>query len=381
MSEEIPEANIVEGHSTVFVLAIITAFLALVGALLFVGYLKVKDSLPSFEAMDLPKMEFEIDSVSLPAVKIDELSQSIGEITETVTAVTKQVVNPQANRVSNAQYLSSYPSRIGFVPAPGKLQVYRDETELLFELQQPKDGISWIGVIHDPYAPLSNISGNPFFDQKTFPMIKRGTNVRQLFAANNQVNTFWQDLKPFTFFSESPDTIGFMVGTPRVMEFKSETTFYFIDLQRAFVATFKTKEVGFPRWVDHTVYPPSYATDKYIRLSQRYPGLGGVVIDDVRSFRDAEFQEDSELRAKLYLEEFKAALLNKNELQELAKREFDIDRNVVTEYINPLQKFVKLLYYGKRCGKQEALKELLTRVHPSLQKAVAKNDELNPNKP
>ncbi|MBX7137234.1 MAG: sel1 repeat family protein [Oligoflexia bacterium] len=74
-------------------------------------------------------------------------------------------------------------------------------------------------------------------------------------------------------------------------------------------------------------------------------------------------------------QEFAAAKLSRADLDLLARTDLD-SGNIEQEQIPAIQKLIRLFFYGKQLGKSDSLAVLLDRVHPSLQRAVLENPDL-----
>lgn len=239
----------------------------------------------------------------------------------------------------------------------------------------PYDSRYWIGVVNDPYAPLVNLAGTPFFDGTNLP-IKPSDNIVPLINSDRKVITDKDIFKPFSFFSEHPTTIGFAEGFYDMKTYEARLVLTFANLADGRFVIIESSQMSFPEWFRKGGYPPAYALDKFIYLAGKSKGYGDNVYVTLKRYKNGAYGEDREVLRTLYEREFQKAQLSDQELAILKNGNIRIN-DFRDELYKAVRTVTRYCYYAQKLGRGDLVNALLPKLHSSIQEAIRNNSMLN----
>lgn len=190
---------------------------------------------------------------------------------------------------------------------------------------------------------------------------------RDLLPLPEDLSLTSKNLPRFKFFSDKPDTIGFMIGTAGASGGSSQRMI-FLDTETGTLCVINCIDLYPPFWIDECT-PPSYAettTGFYLgphalslgcspRISKVYVFCGG-------SYNGLCYELDRQKLLQLCQDKFDSLIFTTDDINELQKNDlFEIDRDLG-------ERFLDYVYYGAKSGNVNAVNNLLHRVSPEVRK-------------
>lgn len=356
-------AAINEGLSTGRILL----FLLLIGGLLVGGlYYGIRTA-------------FSGSNISLPVPDLSALGDVrslIAAVEDTAKSIQDSVQKDPEPGVNDPTY-SKLSDKVGFRFNQHALLEILINGEIAYTFEGESEGdYRWIGAIHDPYSPLVNLSGTPFFSGEGLP-IKPANNIVRMTNDNGQFEIYESTFKPFPFFSSAPTTIGIIEGYYEPASYSSHLRMTFIDLKRGLTSQILSEEIAFPQWFKKGGYPPAYATQKYIVLHPKNRWHGAMVYQTLMKFRDGQYQKETDAFHTLCARELSQSMLSDQDIKLLRKT--DLNSSEYNEGQSAaVQKLVRVLYYSKQTGASDVAGRIVPLLHPSIQNVVSARADLMP---